>query len=87
MFETDDKTKTVILSTASPFKFNKAVLSAIAGEEAVKNKSEFELLDMLSEISGLVIPKSLAQLKDKEVRFGGKINKEDMKQFVSGFNM
>ncbi|MBQ3115384.1 MAG: threonine synthase [Clostridia bacterium] len=87
LFETDDKTKTVILSTASPFKFNKAVLSAIAGEEAVKNKSEFELLDMLSEISGLVIPKSLAQLKDKEVRFGGKINKEDMKQFVSGFNM
>ena len=77
LFETDDKTKTVILSTASPFKFNSAVLSAIAGEDAVKNKSEFQLLDMLSEISGLVIPKSLAQLKNKEVRFGGKINKED----------
>ncbi len=87
LFETDDKTKTVILSTASPFKFNTAVLSAIAGEDAVKNKSEFQLLDMLSEISGLVIPKSLAQLKNKEVRFGGKINKEDMKQFVSEFNM
>ena len=86
LFETDDKTKTVILSTASPFKFNSAVLSAIAGEDAVKNKSEFQLLDMLSEISGLVIPKSLAQLKNKEVRFGGKINKEDMKQFVSDFN-
>ena len=87
LFETDDKTKTVILSTASPFKFNSAVLSAIAGEDAVKNKSEFDLLDMLSEISGLVIPKNLAQLKNKEVRFGGKINKEDMKQFVSDFNM
>lgn len=86
LFETDDKTKTVILSTASPFKFNNAVLSAILGEDAVKNKDEFELLDMLSGISGLVIPKSLGQLKNKEVRFGGKIQRDDMKQFVSDFN-
>lgn len=84
--QTGDKTKTVVLSTASPFKFNGAVLSAIKGEEAIKNKTEFELLDMLSEISGLVIPKGLSELKNDEIRFPGYIEKEDMKGFVSEFN-
>lgn len=84
--ETGDKTKTVVLSTASPFKFNGAVISAIKGDDAVKNKTEFELLDMLADISGLVIPKGLAQLKNKEVRFPGYIEKDDMKNFVSEFN-
>ncbi len=87
LFETDDKTKTVILSTASPFKFNNSVISAIKGAEAIENKTEFELLDMLAEISGLVIPKSLNELKNKEVRFPGKIEKDNMKDFVSDFNM
>ena len=86
LFETDDKTKTVILSTASPFKFNNSVISAIKGAEAIENKTEFELLDMLSELSGLVIPKSLNELKNKEVRFPGKIEKDSMKDFVSDFN-
>ena len=86
LFETDDKTKTVILSTASPFKFNNSVITAIKGEDAIKGKTEFELLDMLAEISGLVIPKGLNDLKNKEIRFGGKIEKEDMKEFVSEFN-
>ena len=56
------------------------------GDDAVKNKTEFELLDMLADISGLVIPKGLAQLKNKEVRFPGYIEKDDMKNFVSEFN-
>ncbi len=86
LFETDDKTKTVVLSTASPFKFNNSVITAIKGEDAITGKNEFELLDMLAEISGLVIPKGLAELKEKDVRFGGKIEKEDMKEFVSDFN-
>ena len=80
--ETGDNTKTVILSTASPFKFSSTVVSAIKGENAVLSKNGFELLDMLSEISGLKIPKSLDELKNKKVKFGGTVDKTEIDGFV-----
>lgn len=80
--ETGDNTKTVILSTASPFKFSSTVVSAIKGENAVMGKDGFELLDMLSDISGLKIPKSLNELKNKKVKFGGTVDKTEIDGFV-----
>jgi threonine synthase len=80
--ETKDTTKTVIASTASPFKFNKNVVSAIEGENSVKDKSEFELLEVLSKISTQKIPKALSGLKNKEILHKTKCKKEDMKQIV-----
>lgn len=82
LFETRDTTKTIILSTASPFKFNKDVVSALKGIEAVDGKNEFELLELLSEITGLKIPRSLSELKSKSVRFVRTIDKEEMQGFV-----
>ena len=43
---------------------------------------EFELVDKLNEVSKLDIPKSLAELKYKEIRFNDTIEKNDMKAFV-----
>ena len=76
---TGDKTKTVIASTASPYKFSGSVLSAL-GEDA--SADEFTLVDKLAEVSKLPVPKSLAALKDKEIRFSEVIDKTEMKDFV-----
>ncbi len=79
--ETGDMTKTIIASTASPFKFNKDVLSAL-GEE-VDNLGDFELIDKLEVKSGMATPKSLAELKNKAKRFEGVINKDEMPELVA----
>ena len=81
--ETGDNTKTIIASTASPFKFNGDVLSALSGETL--ELDEFRLLEVLSENYDLRIPTSLASLEEKEVRFETVCNKEQMKSVVNEF--
>ncbi len=66
--QTADSTKTVILSTASPFKFNASVAKAVLGAEAVNEKSEFELLDILAKHTGWQIPAGLRGIDAKQVR-------------------
>lgn len=83
--KTGDITKTVIASTASPFKFNQSVLIALGGFEAVAGKDEFTLLDELSTTSGMEIPKSLQDLKNKNRVFDLVCEKEQMQQIVSDF--
>lgn len=78
--KTGDTTKTVIASTASPYKFSNSVLDALG--EFNSSLDEFELVDRLYEVSKLDVPKSLAELKDKKVRFKDTIEKSDMKGFV-----
>ncbi|MCH5210118.1 MAG: threonine synthase [Oscillospiraceae bacterium] len=85
--ETGDKTKTVIASTASPFKFNQSVLIALEDHNAVVGKDEFTLLEELSAKSRMKIPKSLYELKDKSIAFDLVCNKDEMQQFVSDFLM
>lgn len=82
---TNDATKTVIASTASPFKFNQSVLIALKGCQAVAGKDEFTLLEMLKNESGLTIPASLAELKTKPKLFNLVCEKEQMQQVVSDF--
>ncbi len=64
VISTVDFTKTLIASTASPFKFNRSVAKAVFGEEAINDKSEFELLEMLASVTGPVPP----GLKDLDKR-------------------
>lgn len=78
----DSGTKTVIASTASPFKFNESVSRAILGDERTKGKGEFELLKMLSDECGIPIPAGLKDLDKKEVRHTTVCSKEDMKAQV-----
>ena len=60
--------KTVITATATPFKFSKAVLSALLGENSINNKDEFVLLQELSEYTKLPIPKMLQDLDKKAIK-------------------
>jgi len=75
---TADARKNVVISTASPFKFNASVAGAILGEEAVKNKSEFIILEMLSQASGMAIPEGLRNLDKRPVLHTTVITKEEM---------
>lgn len=78
--QTGDKTKTLIASTASPYKFSASVLEAIEGQTSASD--EYEQVAHLAEVSGLPVPQSLAELKNKPVRFSKVIKKEDMEQYV-----
>ncbi len=78
---TGDDIPTVIASTASPYKFSKSVLTAVLGGDTPE-LDEFEMVDELNKITGTDVPKPLASLKDKSVRFNYVCNKEDMSQMV-----
>jgi threonine synthase len=80
--QTGDETKTLIASTASPYKFSASVLEAIEGSKSTAD--EYEMVSHLAELSGLPVPQSLADLKDKAVRFSDVIVKENMEQYVLG---
>lgn len=81
--ETGDTAKTVIASTASPYKFSASVVQAICGDTV--DKDEFQIIDMLSDISKLPVPSALAELKNKKIRFIAVCEPDDMKDAVSGF--
>ena len=78
---TGDKTPVVIASTASPFKFSKAVLSAVESEPKCYD-DEFSTVKALEDVSGLVAPAQLSALKGKEVRFTKVTAKDNMAQVV-----
>lgn len=77
--DSDAEGKTVILSTASPYKFPVAVLCAL-GEKCDEN--EFRVMDRLCEITGVPIPKNLSGLESKEVLHKEVIEKEKLTEFV-----
>lgn len=76
---TGDETKTIIASTASPYKFSGSVLDAMGIDT---DSDEFELVEKLSEASKIPVPASLAELKNKDIRFKEIIDKTEMKDFV-----
>ena len=78
--ETGDNTPVVIASTASPYKFSKAVLGAL--DKGEMPESEFDMVDRLHEITGAEVPAPLASLKGKTARFGDVTDKEDMQGVV-----
>lgn len=80
--ETCDQTKTVVASTASPFKFCDAVLDALNVTDKATGTA---LLDQLAEVSGMPAPQPLATLKDKQVRFTSWTEKEQMRAVVTDF--
>ena len=77
---TGDTTKTVIASTASPYKFSAAVLEALEGAES--DIDEYAKVDRIAELSKLPVPAALADLKNKPLRFNDVIEKSDQKQYV-----
>ncbi len=80
--KTGDTVKTVIMSTASPFKFGSSVLEALGDKTDI---TDCRLLDMLKDKTGMDMPASLARLATAEVRFSDVFDKDKMKNVVSSF--
>ncbi len=78
--ETGDKTKTIIASTASPFKFAGSVLEAVTGKQS--DADEFKQVQLLGELSGMTVPTQLAELETKEIRFKTSIEVPEMSETV-----
>ena len=77
--QTGDHTPMVVLSTASPYKFPAAVLTAIGGDT---DGDEFCQMERLSRLSGVSIPGNLSGLQGKPEKHTGVIPKEKMLDFV-----
>ena len=84
MEKTGDTTPTVIASTASPFKFAEAVVGAIAPEK-LEGKSDFELIDLLSDLSGTKEPFAITDIRTAPVRHKTVVDAEDMPADVKQF--
>ena len=79
---TGDETVTVFVSTASPYKFCDHVLTAVGHQPAGDG---VDLLDQLHEVSGVMVPRRLAELRGKERRFHLDCRKQEMETVVLDF--
>lgn len=61
----DTKTKTVIASTASPFKFTRSVMNAI--DKKYDSMTDFELVDELSKIGNVKVPNAIEEIRDAKI--------------------
>ncbi len=77
--QTGDNTKTVVLSTASPYKFGFDVLDAISAQRPATG---FEAMVVLSDLTGVPIPANLAELKELQPRFTDCVDKTQMLAYV-----
>ncbi len=78
--KTGDTTKTVIASTASPYKFATSVMGAI--DDKYKAMDDFALIDELCRVSGTAIPKAVAELRTAPVLHDTVCETEDMQKTV-----
>lgn len=78
--ETGDNTKTVVASTASPFKFTRSVMNAI--DNKYETMEDFALVDELSKIAKVAVPKAIEEIRTAPVLHDMVCDKEDMKAAV-----
>ncbi len=76
---TGDNTPMVVLSTASPYKFPAAVLSALEESSA---GDDFAKMDRLQQLTGVAIPKNLQGLQEKPELHTGVLPKDQLLSYV-----
>ncbi len=82
--ETGDKTKMVIASTASPYKFTRSVMEAIDAEK-YGDLGDFALVDELCTLSGVIVPKAIEEIRTAPVRHNTVCEVGQMKCVVKDF--
>lgn len=78
--ETGDERKTVIASTASPFKFTRSVMNAI--DAKYDSMTDFELVDELSKLANVKVPNAIEEIRTAPVVHDTICEKEEMKKTV-----
>ena len=79
----DTETKTVIASTASPFKFTRSVMDAI--DSKYDSMSDFELVDELSKIGNVAVPQAIEEIRNAQVLHDTVCEVEEMPSVVKKF--
>lgn len=78
--ETGDVSKTVIASTASPFKFTRSVMNAI--DPKYDAMEDFELVDELSAIAGVRVPAAIEEIRSAQILHHKVCGTEEMQDVV-----
>ena len=81
--DTKDQTKTVIASTASPFKFTRSVMNAI--DEKYDAMTDFALVDELSKIANVKVPKAIEDIRTAPVVHDKQCDVDQMQNVVREF--
>ena len=75
----DSGNASVVLSTASPYKFSRAVLTALGAELSESDEANMK---KCYELTGAPVPEGLAGIFSREIRYKDVIDKDDMKNYV-----
>ncbi len=78
--KTGDTTKTIIASTASPYKFSRSVMEAVLGKK--EDADEFTLIDEMERISGVKIPQAIEEIRDAKILHNRQCKPEEMEETV-----
>lgn len=81
--ETGDDTKTVIASTASPFKFTRSVMNAI--DAKYDAMGDFELVDELSRLANVKVPNAIEEIRTAPVVHDKQCDVDRMQDVVREF--
>ena len=79
----DVDTKTVIASTASPFKFTRSVMDAI--DHKYDSRSAFELVEALSRMANVAVPQAIEEIRNAKVLHDTVCEVDEMPQVVKNF--
>lgn len=85
LVQTEDRTKTVIASTASPFKFARNVMGAIDPKYLDASWKDFDLVDELSRLANVQVPEAVEELRTAQVLHRTECEKDEMKAVVKRF--
>lgn len=78
--DSKDDRKTIIASTASPYKFAGSVMSAI--DPKYKGQDDFKLIEELQKVSGTEIPNAIKEIMNAEIRHNTECDVDQMEQTV-----
>ena len=78
--DSKDDRKTVIASTASPYKFAGSVMSAI--DPKYKGQDDFKLIEELQKVSGTELPNAIKEIMNAESRHNTECDVDQMEQTV-----
>ena len=78
--DSKDDRKTVIPSTASPYKFAGSVMSAI--DPKYKGQDDFKLIEELQKVSGTELPNAIKEIMNAEIRHNTECDVDQMEQTV-----
>ena len=81
--ESKDYKSSLIISTASPYKFPRSICSSLG--IAVENYNDFQVLNVLNSYTKIPIPKNLRNLDTQPILHRAVCHKEDMKKELLSF--